>query len=151
PEHVPAGVRIATPITNITIAQTILDLLWGQNGQTFTGPPLSAIWKNPETTFPAPVSTLAEINNIVREDAAENSQPTAKSGPMKSVITSQWHLIIHKNFGSQLYDWKQDPKELNNLTNTPEGRMAAQTLGSQLADVLAGNTEQTNQQSRLAS
>ena len=34
---------------------------------------------------------------------------------MKSVVTTRWHLIVHKELGDQLYDWIHDPGESNNL------------------------------------
>ena len=47
PEHVPAGIRLAVPVTNSALPATIMELL-GEGGQeTFPGPPLNALWTAP--------------------------------------------------------------------------------------------------------
>ena len=140
PGHVPEGVRITRPVTNTAIAATILDLLGAHGSETFSGPPLSLLWEKPESAgnWPDPVSEQAEVKHPVREDAASDLRlRTAKNGPMKSVVSSRWHLIVHKNLGDQLYDWIRDPAESNNLIGTHEGQKEALLLNSQLRNVLA--------------
>ena len=51
---------------------------------------------------------------------------------MQSLVTPQWHLIVHQKLGEQIYDWVRDPQESNNLINTPEGKAAALRMTSQL-------------------
>jgi hypothetical protein len=53
-------------------------------------------------------------------------------GDMKSLVTPQWHLIMHQKLRDQLYDWVHDPGELHNLINTQEGRSIAAILGSEV-------------------
>jgi hypothetical protein len=57
---------------------------------------------------------------------------------MKSVLSGQWHLIVHKEFGAQLYDWVHDPGELDNLIHTSAGEEIASTLMAKMEDVLTG-------------
>lgn len=38
---------------------------------------------------------------------------------------AQRHYIVHEKFGEELYDWVNDPGELNNLAATPEGQRIA--------------------------
>jgi arylsulfatase A-like enzyme len=140
PGHLPAGIRIARPVTNAAVPATVMDLLGISEPKAFTMPALNPLWKNPEATtnWPDPVSELAQNKYPGKgEGAVEHMVATAKDGPMKSLVTPQWHLIAHKNLGVQLYDWVHDPAESNNLINTPQGRSAALSLTSQLRNMLA--------------
>lgn len=51
---------------------------------------------------------------------------------MKAIVTSRWHLIEHQTMGKQLYDWINDPGELNNLIDTPEGQSVSKDLEAQM-------------------
>jgi hypothetical protein len=59
--------------------------------------------------------------------------PVATDGWMLSVVSPDWHLIIHQKDGAQIYKWKDDPGELKNLAETPEGRAAIVSLEPLLA------------------
>jgi len=158
PGHVPAGLQIATPVTNTTIPATIIDLQSGdlqsgdlQSGdlqsskpvasspgeEVFPGPALSVLWKNPQAAlrWPHPLAEVAQ-NDINPEKAGV---PTAADGPMQALVTTNWHLIVHKNFGEQLYHWDADPGESHNLINTPEGRAEAAALKLELEAVTKGS------------
>jgi len=128
PGHVPAGMRIATPVTNAAIPSTITDLLAME--RFFPGPTLTGLWKQPESASrcPHPLAELVE-NNINPQKA---TVPVAADGPMQSLVTADWQLIVQQRFGEQLYDWKTDPGETNNLVATPEGRAEADKLRLEL-------------------
>ncbi|MBZ5720814.1 MAG: sulfatase [Acidobacteriia bacterium] len=133
PGHVPAGLRVSHPVTNAAIPETVMDLLGTSGG--FPGPALSVLWRTPgaETNWPDPLSELVQNRYPGKKDqAADALEPTASSGAMRSLITPQWQLIVHEKSGIQLYDWKQDTGELNDLVNTPEGKTAALSLSKQL-------------------
>jgi hypothetical protein len=57
---------------------------------------------------------------------------------MKSLVTPQWHLIMHEKSGYQLYDWRRDTAEINNLMHTAESRATAQTLIDEVQARLRG-------------
>src|SRR6266496_567463 len=73
-----------------------------------------------------------------------NRLATAQTGAMKSVVSGQWHLIVHEKFGEQLYDWHNDPGEAKNLIQTPEGQNIAGRLLADLANQLSGSTPESN-------
>ena len=142
PGHVLSGVRIPRPVSNNAVPATVMELLGDGKTGTFPGPALSDLWQNPgaETNWPDPVSEVAKDEySVIRKEAAEKVIPTAKTGAMKSLVTSQWHYILHREFGAQLYDWAKDPGELHNLAGTPVGRQAVLHLASSLEDVLVGD------------
>lgn len=139
PGHVPAGLRISAPVSNAAIPATILNLLGANWQSTFPAPSLAAAWQ-PEsqaTEFPAPLSEIVENKYEGKQDAAADKLiPTAASGWMKSLVTPQWQLILHQKLGAQLYDWQQDPAELNDQANSPEGQVAASQLQHDLQQSL---------------
>jgi arylsulfatase A-like enzyme len=135
PGHVSAGVRIGRPVSNAAIPATIMSLLGASEHNVFPGPDLSRLWKTPEQTtgWPDVVSELAQnVHPPEIERSADQYIPTATTGAMQSVVTPQWHLIVHQKLGDQIYDWAKDPQESNNLINTPEGKAAALRMSSQL-------------------
>ena len=83
--------------------------------------------------WPHPFSQLAQNKFINTNDKLVVGKiPTAADGNMTSLVTPRWHLIVHEKLGAQLYDWTLDPRELNNLIDTPEGRATAEGLGLEL-------------------
>ena len=132
PSRLPHGMKVDTPVSNAALAATILDLL-GAPQTPFPGPGLDEIWNAPHSSMPPPLSELAANKYPGKRDAGADSLiPTATSGWMKSVVTPQWHLIAHQTLGAQIYDWVDDPGELDNLINTPEGQAAAKRLEPEL-------------------
>ena len=133
PGHVPAGVRVSAPVSNVAVAATIMSIITG-NSAPFAGSGLASLWANRSTDLPYPVSELAK--NVFRVDvdasAPTTGVPTALNGNMKSIITPQWHLIEHSTLGMQLYDWVNDPGELNNVIDTPQGAVIAHDLELQM-------------------
>jgi arylsulfatase A-like enzyme len=134
PGHVPQGVRVAQPVTNAAIANTVLSMIdAGQNP--FPGPTLAALWgPTSPKAWPDPISELPQTNTIVAADRAmQGKLPLATDGWMSSVVSPQWQLIRHEKYGDQIYEWKTDPSELDNLINTPAGRRAASALAPDLS------------------
>ena len=94
-----------------------------------------------QPAWPDALSEVAKHNIVTNEsNAVGKLVATTADGPMKSVVTARWHLIVHKELGDQLYDWVHDPGEINNLINTPDGRQAARGLDSRLEALLARST-----------
>jgi arylsulfatase A-like enzyme len=131
PGRIPAGMTVTTPISNASLAATILDIVEGQKQTAFPGVGLDELWTNPDAaaTWPNPVSELAKNDIVIDPDRqARDVEPTAMDGDMKSLITSHWHLIVHQTLGAQLYDWQDDPGELRNLVHTAPGAAAVKGL-----------------------
>lgn len=134
PNRISSGVQISEPVSNAEIAATIMDLAGAKGTPVFPGRSLSALWTDKRSgTWPYPLSDLAKNEIVIDPDRqARKLVPTAMDGNMESLVTSQWHLILHQTLGAQLYDWAHDPGELTNLIATPEGRAAAEKLRSEL-------------------
>ena len=153
PGHVPAGLRLNVPVTNSALPATIMELL-GEAGQnTFPGPALNALWQAPaaQPAWPDALSEVAKHNIVTDERKAVGKLvATTADGPMKSVVTARWHLIVHKELGDQLYDWVHDPGETNNLINTPDGQQAARGLDVRLEALLARSAGQDRSPTAIA-
>jgi arylsulfatase A-like enzyme len=131
PGHVPAGVRIAQPVSNTAIPATVMDFVGDTVGEEFPKPPLTDLWRIPQefTTWPNPLAELAQDKYLTKlAGSADPSVPTAVSGAMRSVVTPKWQLITHDKFGNQLFDWVHDAGETHNLNLTPEERQTAADL-----------------------
>ena len=129
PGHVPEGIRVERPVANLDIASTIMDLL-GAERSPFPDPSLRAWWESSiPQRWPNPISELPQTNTIVAADRAMQGKiPLATDGWMTSVFSPQWQLIRHEKYGDQIYDWKADPAESDNLVNTAAGRAAITAL-----------------------
>ena len=134
--HLPAGVRVHVPVSNADIAPTIMQIAGEKPGkQVFPGHAFSALWNHQAVSdsWPYPVSQLEKNEIVIDPDRqARRFIPTAMDGDMQSMVTPQWHLILHQTLGAQLYDWVNDPGELHNLIDTPEGSAEAQKLESEM-------------------
>jgi arylsulfatase A-like enzyme len=139
PRHVPAGLRLQVPVTNSALPTTIMELLGEGGHETFPGPSLSALWQSPapQPVWPDALSEVAKHNIVTVESKTVGKLvATTADGPMKSVVTTRWHLIVHKELGDQLYDWVHDPGEANNLIFTPLGQQVARELDARLETLL---------------
>jgi arylsulfatase A-like enzyme len=153
PDHVPAGIRVAVPVTNSALPATIMRLLGPDAKETFPGPPLNALWAAPAAAENWP-DALSEVskNNIISEEnkAVGKLVATSADGPMKSVVTTRWHLIVHKELGDQLYDWIHDPGESNNLIHTAQGQQVSREMSARLEGLLARSSDADRKSTSIA-
>lgn len=137
PGHIAPGLRVATPVTNASIASTVMDLVGATSP--FPQPSLRRLWDGPGAPpdWPPTLSELAQNRYEDGQDRSGNHQiPTSTTGSMKSLVTPQWHLIMHEKLGEQLYDWIRDPGESHNVIDTPEGREVARQLAERMQGIL---------------
>jgi arylsulfatase A-like enzyme len=138
PGHLPSGVRVSTNVTNAAIPATLIAVLGNRGHSEFPGPALDSLWTNPETKWPDPISELSQDKYLPKQNRQPETQvPTATTGSMQTLVEGQWQLIEHTKFGSQLYDWIHDPKEVNDSSRTPEGKDLAERLSAHLRDTIS--------------
>ena len=139
PSHVPAGTRIDRPVSLTEIAPTVLSLVTNGANNEFPYPALDQLWNAPSAAanWPFPLSEMARNPYPeATEKLADQIEPTSTTGAMKSLITPQYHLILHENLGAQLYDWAHDQREEKNLAETPGGSTIAVNLSSALRQMM---------------
>jgi arylsulfatase A-like enzyme len=105
---VPAGVVIDTPVSTTGLPSTILELI-GANDGTFSSPPLTALFGGS-----VPPGWAAPISEVAQFEGAAEQNPTTY-GEMKSVMGAELQYIVHEEFGEVLYNWRDDPQEINDL------------------------------------
>lgn len=124
PGHIPAGVRVAEPVSNVALPATVLELLHGGQQNLFPAPSLAHFWRaeSLQTSESLPLAELAQMPFKGLE-----ASPTFY-GAMKSVITPQWQFITHEKLGDALYDWTRDPSEKDDQAKSPEGQRVTAAL-----------------------
>lgn len=139
PGHIPAGTRVATPITNASIASTVLELVDANSQSPFPEPSLAALWgpAGPPSDWPPVLSELAQNKYEDGRDRSGSHQvPTSTTGAMQSLVTPEWHLIVHEKLGEQLYDWVRDPGEWHDAIGTSAGQEVAKQLRERMQGIL---------------
>ena len=129
PGHVPGGVRVTQPVTNATIAATVMTLL----GSISSFPGTSLVSPNGSVPdrdrWADPISEGDRNPYLSKDDQPQDpSTPTLLTGWMDSVVSNPSQLIRHEKAGAQLYNWVNDPGELHNLISTPEGKVEAERI-----------------------
>ena len=127
PGRVPSAVRVKTPVSNASVASTILDSLGLNEQSKFPSPSLVPLWTGqPSTgTWPHPISELAHLPN-------ESAKAPSRYGALTSLVTPQYHYITHEKFGVEIFDWVHDPDEKTNVAKTPSGQTAEAALGDEI-------------------
>jgi arylsulfatase A-like enzyme len=130
PGHIPAGRRVAANVSTVSIPATVMRLVADKPDDEFQGPALTSLWSGSRdgSAWPDPLSELAKNKYVSNAHTRRGYVPTAKGGSMKSMVNGKWQLIVHDVYGSQLYDWKNDPAESHNLINTEVGEQTAREL-----------------------
>lgn len=118
PAYVPSGKTVDTPVSLTSLPSTILSLVNAKDDP-FPNPSLAALMFNEEVPadWSDPISELAQMVG-----AAEINPST--HGAMKSVVGAEMQYIVHEKFGEELYNWRDDPQEQNNLADEPSARNA---------------------------
>lgn len=112
PGHVPAGVRVARPVSTRDIGATVLALTQ-ETRLPFPGRSLEGLWngKADPGAWPAPISELAEMH-------FDPDFPDYY-GPLEAIISPTMEFIIDPRKGPLLYNWKTDPEENTDLMRDP--------------------------------
>jgi hypothetical protein len=107
----------------------------------FQGPALNALWEQSggAPPWPNPLSELAQDKYLPKQNRQpETKVPTASTGSMQSLIEGKWQLIEHSKSGAQLYDWSKDPGEVNEQSQSSEGRDIVGRLSNHLREMVSG-------------
>ncbi len=129
PGRVPAGVRVATPVTTRDVAATILDLA-GIERSPLAGASLARYWRA-SATAPAEEAPLrAEVGKATN---VASIYPVSV-GDLHSVFAGGYQLIVNGDGREELYDLRRDAAEQHDLLARPlaradDPRRAAPTSG----------------------
>ena len=115
PGSIPPDTRIAQAVGTINTPATILDIL-GMDKRSIPGTSLAEYWSSTPRDSPRPILSEAE-----QWPAVPAAYPVS-SGWVRSLIDRGWHFIERQQGQMALYRLGDDPRELVNLADTPEGR-----------------------------
>jgi arylsulfatase A-like enzyme len=136
PGHVPAGTRVAGPVSNVALASTVMDLAGDGNRRMFPDRSLAAFWS------PGPPAAAAPVLAELAQFPFGTPRRLSFHGAAKAVLTEQWHLIEHEKFGIELFDWRADPQELHNLAERTDLSGVIRDLRSHAAPAWAAEDAQ---------
>jgi len=139
PGHVPSGVRVSTPVSNASVAATVVSLLNLPAVAEFKRPAIDGLWKAPQPNSSSNVlSEVSQLYPASDEDIiSEKEVPVSMNGAMKSLSTSQWELISHERLGNQLYDYVHDPGETVDRFGSAQFQQVAGELLLQMQDAVS--------------
>ena len=132
PGKIPVGVRVPQIVSLHQIPSTVMELI-GQDSTSFPGDSLVRFWSG--ATDQASIAPILSEVSPGRFKAGPPNYPTAHGGGLKSLITSQLHFILSESGSAELYAWRQDRSELNNLAETPAGRVAVEGFKRHLDEI----------------
>jgi arylsulfatase A-like enzyme len=107
PGRVPAGLRVAQPVSTRALAATVLELL-GISGELVPGRSLARTWEGDTTAGDTIVTELSFAANLAEWI------PVSR-GTMRSVVVNGFHYIRLGDGAEELYDFLRDSTERVNL------------------------------------
>ena len=135
PGHLPAGTRVAVPVSLRNLAATLVDMA-GINGATFPGRSLARTWSVPESLSAAtPDTILSEVNFT---PGLPENYPVSH-GRLRALVESGLRYIRNADSSAELYDFDGDAGETHNLA--PADPQSTARLGNSLDRITADRVE----------
>ncbi|MGQ0643798.1 MAG: sulfatase [Gemmatimonadaceae bacterium] len=131
PSGVPKGVRVNTAVTIRDLAATIAELARLPLTTPFPGRSLVAAANGQPSDDASPL--LAAVERPIRVGPPN---PTAR-GPMRSMFDDRLHYILNGDGVEELYDYRADRAEAQNIAGSPEGRAIAAAVRAQIDRLLS--------------
>ena len=128
PEKLPNAKRVDNLVSLADIPATVMQLL-GIQGENFPGRSLVDLWSSSERSK-SPEAILSELSPGRFRDGPSNYPATR--GGLKSLVTDQWHFIVSDSGALELYNWRSDPKETQNLVYASDRRDLVEQLKKQM-------------------
>jgi arylsulfatase A-like enzyme len=135
PNRVPAGRRVADPVSLRDLPATVLDLVGLDSAGSFPGRSLTRFWEpNNLQSNPALDILLMEIDKPVLL-TNQGREPVAK-GPMKAVVAGGMHYIRSGDGSEELYALGPDHREQFNMATEPNAEESLQGFRAALRSML---------------
>lgn len=133
------------PVSLIDIYPTLADLCGlpmdpnaGKSGYKLDGHSLRPLLMKPTGTWAGPEVAITALPG--EDHMLEARKVTAFSDPHFSVRSKDWRYTLCSNGEEELYDYRTDPHEWNNLATNPEYEPVKETLKKQLLDLRKGQS-----------
>lgn len=127
PDRVPAGVRVADPVSIRDLGATLLGLI-GADANAWPGTSFAGALRGSLPDSARSTALLAETEALLgRPEPGKVKQP-AERGPMRAILLDHWHYVLNGDGVEELYDYRNDPQELRDLSRSPETAQVLQQL-----------------------
>ncbi len=112
PGTVPAGARIARPVSNASLPATLLELLAGPEAATYGSPSLVPLWSDgtAAATWPYPLSELG------RRPWVDSVLPS-RYGYLRSLTSPEWEYIQYETLPEELFGHEDIRQQTNRATD----------------------------------
>lgn len=126
PGKVPAGVRIPTPVSLVSLPATLLSMVHNGGTSALPGISLSQLWTDPGPNAPV-MPVISELIQAKLTPLFPNYY-----GPLTSITTSQWHYISGGKAGEELFPCCSNTTERENMAHTEQGKRVCQAFKKEL-------------------
>ncbi len=126
PGKVPAGLRITTPVSLVSLPATLLSLAQDRDSSPLPGVSIGKMWSNPDQNFQG-MPVVSELNQAKLTPLFPNYY-----GPLTSLTTPRWHYISGGKAGEELFRCCANTPETDNLANTEEGKRMCREFKKEL-------------------
>jgi arylsulfatase A-like enzyme len=137
PGLAPAGLRVSRVVSIRDVPATMLNLA-GISDKRIIGTSLAALWRDSASATPS--NALSEVHH---PDNRAERWPTS-FGPMKSLVTDEFHYIRRGDGKEAVYAWKGDTTGHGNQTSTEGGSRAISFSREALIRELGANWTQSS-------
>lgn len=129
-DYNPSDKNIEVPVSTTSLPSTILSLINAVQNP-FPEPSLTLLMSGntPQEDWPTPISEVAQFS------AAAEQNPSTH-GAMKSVVGVDYQYIVHEKFGEELYNWHEDPQEINNVISDPSSLVVVEVFRDYLKHMI---------------
>lgn len=114
--RVPQWDRSPAPVSLVDVAPTIADLAGVDLGHIVDGTSLRPLWREPTRTSDRPI--LFEVGDL-GGDEGRSLRARAPYRPSAGIRVGRWKFVRYGGGEFELYDLKDDPAELQNLSADP--------------------------------
>ncbi len=128
PGRVPAGLRVAVPVSVASVPATITSLAGLRD--TFPGRSLLL-----PADAPGPAQ-LPVVSEMAGRTSGKAEEWPASKGWLKSLVVDQWHYIRQENGEEGLFKLASDPQEATNLAAAPEHAALLKDLRGRLQGIV---------------
>ncbi len=139
PEQSRVSKRIEHPAIISDIPATIVDLLNLKSDNPFPGESLVRFWNSPAPEDSIPYKFLLSEVDFARN--LPDNYPISR-GDMKSIVHGNLHYIKNGDGKEELYDFRQDPDEMENLINSKTSPFDVTVFRNQLEKTVHRNHSQ---------
>jgi arylsulfatase A-like enzyme len=133
----PAGARIAKPVSLRALPATVVDLLGLDRGSTFPGRSLARFWRRPDIDLAdEPSSAYSEVYIPLEPIPPQRGRGPKQRGFAASIVAENRHYIVDLEETEELFDLGVDPLELRDVKGGPELKPVQDGLRKSVVDIL---------------